>query len=129
MQNSLTTFQEIGQQHTLTATFLRNISNLLSSREDCKQEIYTVTISNSVPQQIVMYPIRYVYKDLHHKSLGDRLLVLEKAVPDGVLLKPFIVDGVVQGKRFVIHKEILIPGTYQFCYIESYKNRHWIKIA
>lgn len=90
-----------------TEMFLKNISQRLSGRNDCKKLIYTVTIKSN---EVYMKPLIQVYKDRYHKRQEDKM---------------DIISYVHTIKMPGIKLSELVSGTYEYQLSIDGKNRKW----
>jgi len=107
-----------------TSLLLRAMSRRLSSRKDCKQQIYWVTIS--ITGEIEFKPYTYVFPDTHHRVSPAKLGIVEFTLtrPEFERLHP---RKNKDGRMFVDH-DAVVPGEYVYDYVGEIKSRRWMTV-
>lgn len=105
-----------------TTQLLRAMSRRLSSRKDCKQQVYWVTIS--ITGEIEFQPYTYVFPDTHHRVSPAKLGIVEYVLtrPKFSHLNPKKHED---GRMFVDHDSV-VPGEYVYDYVGNIQSRRWM---
>ena len=113
---------KINNRYINTASLLRAISSRLSSRKDCRHQIYWVNISST--GQIEFKPYTYVFPDTHHRVSPAKLDVVEYVLnkPEFEHLHPRKTED---GRMFVDPYSVA-SGVYVYDYIGESKLRRWM---
>lgn len=125
-----------------TSKFLLAISSHLSSRRDCRNVEYVVSIgvyeesmmyqmtiadvTEGVHDKVYFAPERNVFPDIHHKKVGDETSVVNHVMFEHFRNTVFDHRDSCGNCRFKLGS--LTPGVY--VYAQSIKNnrRKWIKV-
>jgi len=105
-----------------TTSLLRAMSSRLSSRKDCKQQVYWVTIS--ITGEIEFRPYTYVFPDTHHRVSPAKLGIVEYVLtrPEFAHLNP---RKRKDGRMFVDHDSV-VTGEFVYDYLGDTKCRRWM---
>ena len=105
-----------------TSFLLRAMSRRLSSRNDCKQQVYWVTISTA--GEVEFRPYTYVFPDTHHRVSPAKLGIVEYVLtrPEFEHLHP---RKDKDGRMFVDPSSV-VPGDYVYDYVGNIKSRRWM---
>lgn len=112
----------INNRYINTSSLLRAMSSRLSSRKDCRQQIYWVTIS--ITGEIEFKPYTYVFPDTHHRVSPAKLGIVEYVLnkPEFEHLHP---RKTKDGRMFVDHDSV-VPGEFVYDYLGNTKLRRWM---
>lgn len=98
----------------ITKEFLLGLSKRLSSRKDCRQVEYEVTIDEN---GVVFKPGVEVFKNRYQRSECDKVPVQDMVLSN--LVNNYMSDWI---------KSYLVPGTYVYKLSFDKKRRQWIKL-
>ena len=98
----------------ITKEFLLGLSKRLSSRKDCRQVEYEVTIDEN---GVVFRPGVEVFKNRYQRSECDKVPVQDMVLSN--LVNNYMTDWI---------RSYLVPGTYIYKLSFDRKRRQWIKL-
>lgn len=98
----------------VTKEFLLGLSKRLSSRKDCRQVEYEVTIDE---HGVVFKPEVEVFKNRYQRSECDKVPVQDMVLSN--LVNNYMTDWI---------RSYLVPGTYIYKLSFDKKRRQWIKL-